>query len=231
MNKKLQDHVWKHCLPKEFKEEVKNQFRDGFNEDRKAIGRLFGVDNLLSDAEGEEMLTCKKDQAVKLYDIADRAYAVSSDKWYQGYMKAMIDLFGSKCLPDEAKDGAKDEAKEPKSVEQSNEESATLHAESVEESRIASEESHLRNFSQSMSNCNKSDEGFPHDARKVGTVYQRTRLNIAAMVVASIMGSDDWTPFRGGTDEKVWHNMAKASLGVADALIAESVKKGGKYEK
>lgn len=98
MNTGLQNKAW-HILPKEFKEEVKKQYRDGFNDDRKAIGRLFGIDNLLSDAEGEEMLTCVKDQAVKLYDIADKALAVSGDKWYQGYMKAMQDLFGSKCLP------------------------------------------------------------------------------------------------------------------------------------
>ena len=52
------------------------------------------------------------------------------------------------------------------------------------------------------------------------------RLHIAAMVIASIMGSNDWSDYRGATDEEAWHNMAKASLGVADALIAECEKGG-----
>ena len=50
------------------------------------------------------------------------------------------------------------------------------------------------------------------------------RLNIAAQIVASIVGSDDWTTWRGGTNKEIWHNMAKSSLEIADALIAECEK-------
>ena len=52
------------------------------------------------------------------------------------------------------------------------------------------------------------------------------RLNIAAQIVASMVGSDDWATWRGGTNKEIWHNMAKSSLEIADALIAE-YKKGG----
>ena len=51
-------------------------------------------------------------------------------------------------------------------------------------------------------------------------------LHIAAQIVASMIGSDDWTTWRGGTNKEIWHNMAKSSLEIADALIAE-YEKGG----
>ena len=53
------------------------------------------------------------------------------------------------------------------------------------------------------------------------------RLNIAAKIVASMVGSDDWTTWRGGSNKEIWHNMAKSSLEIADALISEC-NKGGK---
>ena len=55
----------------------------------------------------------------------------------------------------------------------------------------------------------------------------KRRLNIAAQIVASMIGSDDWTTWRGGSNKEIWHNMAKSSLEIADALIAECEKKGG----
>lgn len=50
------------------------------------------------------------------------------------------------------------------------------------------------------------------------------RLNIAAQIVASMVGSDDWTTWRGGTNKEIWHNMAKSSLEIADELIRQSGK-------
>lgn len=55
----------------------------------------------------------------------------------------------------------------------------------------------------------------------------KRRLNIAAQIVASMIGSDDWTTWRGGSNKEIWHNMAKSSLEIADALIAETEKGGG----
>ena len=52
-------------------------------------------------------------------------------------------------------------------------------------------------------------------------------LHIAAQIVASMVGSDDWTTWRGGTNKEIWHNMAKSSLEIADALIADAEKGGG----
>lgn len=100
MTTELQNKAWA-CLPREFREEVKNQYRDGFNDDRKAIGRLFGIDNLLSDAEGEEMLTISRKEVQEQY----RMYR----NW--GMIKrldALMRLFGSKCLPDEGQPKKKD---------------------------------------------------------------------------------------------------------------------------
>lgn len=51
-------------------------------------------------------------------------------------------------------------------------------------------------------------------------------LHIAAQIVASMIGSDDWTTWRGGSNKEIWHNMAKSSLEIADAPIAECEKGG-----
>ena len=53
---------------------------------------------------------------------------------------------------------------------------------------------------------------------------EHNRLHIAAQIVASMIGSDDWTTWRGGSNKEIWHNMAKSSLEIADALIAEAAK-------
>lgn len=63
-----------------------------------AFDRAYNLGKQEKTAEGKEMLTCGKGWAVKLYDIAYSAYAVGGNKWYQGYMKAMRDLFGTKWL-------------------------------------------------------------------------------------------------------------------------------------
>lgn len=54
--------------------------------------------------------------------------------------------------------------------------------------------------------------------------HDHNRLHIAAQIVASMIGSDDWTTWRGGSNKEIWHNMAKSSLEIADALIAEAAK-------
>lgn len=61
-------------------------------------GAKFALAKQNNDAEGNDTLTCGKGWAVKLYKIAYSAYAVGGNKWYQGYMKAMRDLFGTMWL-------------------------------------------------------------------------------------------------------------------------------------
>lgn len=56
--------------------------------------------------------------------------------------------------------------------------------------------------------------------------HDHNRLHIAAQIVASMVGSDDWTTWRGDTNKEIWHNMAKSSLEIADALIDECEKGG-----
>lgn len=78
------------------------------------------------------------------------------------------------------------------------------------------------NLSQETVNCDKQFDNILKDSFR-----KERRLNIAAQIVASMIGSDDWTTWRGGSNKEIWHNMAKSSLEIADALIAEAEKGGG----
>lgn len=123
MDKTTQDLAWS-VLPKEFKKEVKAHYA-GLNAAYKAYlskdslsneecdrcnvlrekmalyQMYFGIDNLTSDADGEEMLYVSRKKVQGLHDLVYEIYADGTKEWYQGYMKAMQDLFGSKCLPEE----------------------------------------------------------------------------------------------------------------------------------
>jgi len=140
MTKELQDRVWKHFLPKEFKEEVKYEYRRVATKATKdsydlgfmhAHEGMFGHHNLTSDAEGEEEILCVSRK--QLLDAFNSAKIIGNSKMSSKMLAGAADmcvntfkeLFGSKCLPDEAKDEAKDEtkdeakdgAKEPKPAE------------------------------------------------------------------------------------------------------------------
>lgn len=110
MNKELQDKAWS-VLPKEFKEEVKKLYREfAFTREGYYV-ELFGLHNLTSDAEGEEMLTVPRR---KVQEMWQRAYkqesqysrtqdsSVAREELYynRGIMSIIDTLFGSKCLPD-----------------------------------------------------------------------------------------------------------------------------------
>lgn len=117
MNKELIDHVWKHCLPKEFKEEVKKEWQTANNEERlphdaflrgcySTMVLLFGYHNLTSDAEGEEMLTVEKGKVQFMFDGLECTRV--NDEYNRGYKAGkefiLHGLFGSKCPPDEGTD-------------------------------------------------------------------------------------------------------------------------------
>lgn len=111
MAKELQNRAWS-CLPKEFKEEVKKLYTDALDasnsphepDDRKwgnyrvtLLEKLFGIHNLTSDAEGEEMLMCEKSKVMKLYNKFQKDGTFTCL-----YAAGVLDtLFDSKCLPDE----------------------------------------------------------------------------------------------------------------------------------
>ena len=93
LTKELQDLAW-NCLPLEVKKEVKRQYQIAVDSKAYAaeytLGYLFGIHNLTSDAEGEEMLTCDRDVVRMLYDRTDSVKV----------RQTLESLFGSKCLPE-----------------------------------------------------------------------------------------------------------------------------------
>lgn len=109
MTKELQDLAWS-CLPKEFKEEVKKEYRKGYVcETLTMLITLFGRHNLTSDAEGEEMLYVSSKQIDALQGEIFKAImdAHDADDWQDAahYIldvmpRSFAALFGSKCLSD-----------------------------------------------------------------------------------------------------------------------------------
>lgn len=245
MDKTTQDLVWS-VLPKKFKEEVKKEYyHDDSNPFELALlENIFGIHNLTSDAEGEEMLTVSRKRVQDLYNYhKSRGHHLAGD--------SLIKLFGSKCLPDEHKecsnpsvvncrhkhgDGScsldgmcyhkSPNPQEPKPAEPKlrrgsfayhdnvkvritkikangdviaytkdgyrligrecdfepytepeDKKSGFLHGESVENLRIADEETHLRNLSQGTANCDKHFDNILQDS-----IAKERRLTIAAQI-------------------------------------------------
>lgn len=117
MNKELQDLVWS-ILPKEFKEEVKYEYRRVATKASKeeydlgfmhAHEGMFGIHNLTSDTEGEEMLTVSRkeiqqlvaanDKLIKKHPGRDSIEAIQA----KTVSTILNRLFGSKCLPEPSK--------------------------------------------------------------------------------------------------------------------------------
>lgn len=117
MNKELRDLAWS-VLPKEFKEEVKKLYAKFYNEKPQSdcsygylglLIKIFGIHNLTSDAEGEEMLMISRKKVQRRYHMAYKckhSVLLSHDdvQFWKGWQGALDDLFGSKCLPDEKVD-------------------------------------------------------------------------------------------------------------------------------
>lgn len=114
-------------------------------------------------------------------------------------------------------------------TEPEKEEYERLQAESVETLRIASEESHLRNLSQNIADCDKQFDNILKDG-----FLEHNRLYIAAMAMQGILSNQQllkiaieaYQEETGSPDMYV--AVAKAAKAQADALIAES-EKGGPY--
>ena len=207
MTKELQDHVWS-ILPKEFKEEVKEIYLNavvhhpcGYNYKTDLLKYLFGRHNLTSDAEEEEMLMVSRSAVIaEMNKLHKYSYQIPD---LQLGLNALTALFGSKCLPDEINEDNFTN-KKPKPAEQRED---LIPPNSGE---LESQEA-VKQFNTIIKD----------------SFAKERRLNIAAQIVASMVGSDDWTTWRGGTNKEIWHNIAKASLEIADALIDECEKKGG----
>lgn len=114
MTKELQDLAWS-CLPKKFKEEVKKEYKHQISIDNEQaywmLERMFGIHNLTSDAEGEEMLTVSRKKVQDIYaqceeiEMDDNPNLSADIVGAAGAKMGLLeDLFGSKCLPDEKDD-------------------------------------------------------------------------------------------------------------------------------
>ena len=123
MDKITQDLAWS-VLPKEFKEEVKFEYLRVATKASKeeydlgfmhAHEGMFGIHNLTSDAEGEEMLYVSRKKVQEIYaDVVNDIRDYNGDNSGKGGiinpilreravgMKfQFLHLFGSKCLPDD----------------------------------------------------------------------------------------------------------------------------------
>ncbi|WP_289755810.1 hypothetical protein, partial [uncultured Duncaniella sp.] len=74
MNTELQDKAWS-VLPKEFKEEVKKLYREFTFTREGYYTELFGLHNLTSDAEGEEMLHIRRSEVTSRYEAYSKESA------------------------------------------------------------------------------------------------------------------------------------------------------------
>ncbi|GFI56689.1 hypothetical protein IMSAG025_00116 [Muribaculaceae bacterium] len=244
MTKELQNLAWS-ILPKEFKEEVKKYlatYKSAINTHDNVINYIFGEHNLTSDVEGAEMLTCEKSIAqdmaksaihsIQIHDFEGNTKASQNMAAFNRGIKFALDqLFGSKCLPDDANED-NFVSKEPQPTEtftddcnsQSKTASmSTLSPKNVEYPHIASKESHYRNLSQETANCDKQFDAIIKD----GFAKER-RLNIAAMIEPALISNPDlWKRcgnYYAGPGKDTAHSFAELALEYADALISKADK-------
>lgn len=129
MDKNLQDLAWS-VLPKEFKKEVKKEWRKAYFSDTKAtLEYFFGKHNLTSDAEEEEMLTVPRKAIIQAYK---KCCDKRATKYDVGYADCLYNLFGSKCLPDEGTDCTPVEVGVAENATTSNVDSSHGNVESLE---------------------------------------------------------------------------------------------------
>lgn len=194
MTKDIQDLAWS-ILPKEFKEEVKSKYRQlariwsSHNEsNRMLLINIFGIDNLTSDAEEEEMLTVSRKRVQDLYN-----YHKSRGRHLAG--DSLIKLFGSKCLPDDAKDDAKEN-------KQYNVDTLADNVDSLE------------------SKPTDLNRDGPTCTDVCSSQVDERRLNIAATIAAG-MAVDWYHEPQGGSINAKCRRLAEVSIMITDALIAE----------
>ena len=213
MDKTLQDLAWS-CLPKEFKEEVKKEYRKGYVcETLTMLITLFGRHNLTSDAEEEdEMLHVSSKQIDLLQGEISKAImdAHDADDWQDAahYIldvmpRSFAALFGSKCLPDELNEDnfAKSE---PKLAEPKNE--GTRQKQCVPKN---------------------AESGTHLDSIANNGLREHNRLHIAAMAMQGILSNADrMKVYEYVATEPPCAELtvvvARNALRYADALIAEA---------
>ncbi len=224
IDKKLQDLVWS-LLPKEFKEEVKKDYKfitDSPQWDEAyncALEETFGIHNLTSDAEGEEMLTVSAITVREMYAANERIKTDTPDKEL-GRISDHINhilrcLFGSKCLPDGA-------SKLQASCRQVKEPNGTIVG-IIDDTKGPD----YSNATKIGIDCNDDSAHHIADAGKMVP----DRLHIAAMAMQGILSNIDL--FKNvletgmetlGGDGVSFRAVAKSSFLFADALINDAEK-------
>lgn len=110
MKKEQQDLAWA-CLPNDARNQIISSHfckRDSNTEYNKgyvdAILQIYGINNLTSDTEPEEMLMVDRKKIQELYarfDKYQKEATMELDKdFYKGEQNALVLLFGDKCLSD-----------------------------------------------------------------------------------------------------------------------------------
>lgn len=214
-----------------------------------AFDRAYALGKHENDTEGEEMLSVPRKAIIQAYEKSCTKRATQYDV---GYADCLYNLFGSKGLPDAREVNfatKKPQPAEPKfkigdelvwdkrilvKIDEVFADGKYLVSSRIG-NRYMVKESDLEPYTEQREDLippNSGELESQEADKQFNTIIKDSfakerRLNIAAQIVASMVGSDDWTTRRGGTNKEIWHNMAKSSLEIADALIAECEKKGG----
>lgn len=236
MDKTLQGLAW-NCLPKEFKEEVKYEYRRVATKASKeeydlgfmhAHEGMFGIHNLTSVAEGEEeVLTVSRKRVQEEYrESINKAHPYNINSYNRGFhvgcATMLKEFFGSKCLPEPSKLQASCgqvnvdsshgnvDSLEPKPAEP-NPDGDKLSPEPQPANRTPS------SYTQPVTNCHRSD-----------------RLHIAAMAMQGLLSNADrMKMYEDLASDPLSDNLtrivARNALRYADALVAEA-QKGGENE-
>ncbi len=250
MDKEIQRIAW-NCLPKEFKEEVKKEYArcvaidmdDSSNLpayavesaiSRKALLEIFfGIRNLTSDAEGEEMLTVSRKQVQGIYKSnqkeINRENVSSSDKdCYETVNEVLKTLFGSKCLPEPSKLQA---SCRQVNVDSSHDNVDSSHGNADNlEPKPAEPNPDGDKLSPEPQPANRTPSSY---TQPVTDCHHTDRLRIAAMAMQALLSNAD--RIKRYEDialyplpDNLTRIVARNALRYADALVAETQKGGEK---
>lgn len=100
MNKELQDRAWA-ALPKETRKQIRQDYLCGLYNIKNLLMDLFGLHNLTSATEPEEMLCVKrKDVMERIKHLNSHPKEFSHGCFAYERADELINFFGDKCLPD-----------------------------------------------------------------------------------------------------------------------------------
>jgi len=257
MNKELQNKAW-NCFPKEFKKEVKRMYKTCA--EAESIGqfiKLFGYDNLTSDAEGvDEMLCVSRKQIDALQGEIFKAImdAHDADDWQDAahYIldvmpRSFAALFGSMCLPDEEPKPAEPKFEKGDIVRyrydrkiyivecKTGQYHYTLRQADGDIMMHDALESDLEPYTELKENQNPSNstELKPQDVDKQfdnilkDSFAKERRLNIATTIIEHIIKSEYYSLSEKYREDNI-KEMVKVSLQITDAIMAECEKGGVK---